>query len=136
MMTRMSEVNAGYALETTTSLGPAEAETRIRELLADEGFGVLTEIDVAATIEEKLGLIRAPYKILGACNPGLANRALELDDSIGVLLPCNVVIHVRDGQTVVAAIEPAVMAQLAPGVDEVARDAQERLIRVLDKLDS
>lgn len=130
----MSTTAIPYALETRTSRSPAETEKLVRELLSGEGFGILTEIDVAATLQTKLGVTRAPYKILGACNPELANRALVADDSVGVLLPCNVVIHERDGETVVAAIEPAVMAQLAPEVAEVAAEAQMRLKRVLDAI--
>ena len=78
------------SLETITKLSMADAESAIREALADQGFGVLTEIDVAATFKAKLGVERPALKILGACNPTFAHRALELDESVSLLLPCNV----------------------------------------------
>ena len=86
------------AIEITIDLPIAEAETAVRAELKDQGFGVLTEIDVAATLKEKLGVERSPLKILGACNPGFAHRALQLDSSVSLLLPCNVVLEgVGDG---------------------------------------
>ncbi len=128
----------GYGMVVTSDLPMEQAEKAIRESLAEEGFGILTEIDVAATLREKLGIERAPYRILGACNPSLANRGLEADDDLGLLLPCNVVVCVRDGQTVVAALDPHVMADVAstPEIDEVAREARQRLERALARLES
>ncbi|MBT8201772.1 MAG: DUF302 domain-containing protein [Acidimicrobiales bacterium] len=117
-----------------TNLSPSEAESRIRTALSDEGFGILTEIDVAATLQAKLGIERKPYKILGACNPPLANRALEADESIGLLLPCNVVVYEDDDGTVVSAIEPLMMVELSPAVQEIADEAHDALERALQRI--
>ena len=95
----------GYTLSATTDLGFAAATERVREELKAEGFGVLCEIDVQATLKEKLGVDREPYVILGACNPPLAHRALETEPDLGTLLPCNVVVYRHDGATHVSAID-------------------------------
>ncbi|MHB1718502.1 MAG: DUF302 domain-containing protein, partial [Acidimicrobiales bacterium] len=95
------------ALETVVDQPLAEVEAALRQALAAEGFGVLTEIDIAATLEAKLGVHRPPMKILGACNPSLAHRALELDPSLALLLPCNVVLEdAGEGGTHVAIADP------------------------------
>lgn len=114
-----------------------EVRPRVEWALRNEGFGVLTEIDVAATLKAKLDLDRGPYLILGACNPRIAARALEIDPSIGALLPCNVVLRQADrSETIVEIIDPdaalgvAGSAELAP----LAAEAAERLRRVLDAL--
>jgi uncharacterized protein (DUF302 family) len=107
---------------------------RTRQELQKEGFGVLTEIDVAATLKAKLGADMPPYLILGACNPPLAHRVLELEPHIGVLLPCNVVVRqLDDGRIEVSAMDPEAAMQMVenPGVREVARDVRERLARVV-----
>ncbi len=115
---------------------PIEAvRARVETALRDEGFGVLTEIDVAATLKAKLGLDRSPYLILGACNPGLANRALEIDPSIGALLPCNVVLRQSDegSGTIVEIMDPVAALGIASsdGIVPIAAEAAERLRRVL-----
>jgi uncharacterized protein (DUF302 family) len=126
-----------YGIGVVTSLDPETAEGRVREALAAEGFGILTEIDVAETLRIKLGLERPPYKILGACNPPLANRALQADERIGLLLPCNVVVYQAAGGTVVAAMEPNLMAQMSsePELGLVASEARERLVRAIASLE-
>ncbi len=117
----------GYTLTTTTTDSFAGAVERVRDELREEGFGVLCEIDVQATLKEKLGVDREPYLILGACNPPLAHRALETEPELGVLLPCNVVVYERDGETHVSAVDAERMLsivgddRLAPVADEVRR---------------
>ena len=114
-------------------LNPAQAEAIVREALAEQGFGVLTEIDVAATLKDKLGIDWLPLKILGACNPTLAHRALELDPSVSLLLPCNVVIEVRDGRTRVAAIDPhEIMSD--PRFASLANNTAARLRAAVDRV--
>jgi uncharacterized protein (DUF302 family) len=95
-----------HAIETTTDLSPTDAEAAVRDALATQGFGVLTEIDVAATLKAKLDVDRPPLKILGACNPTLAHQALQIDPSVSLVLPCNVVIEATDTGTHVAAVDP------------------------------
>lgn len=126
-----------YGMVVTTDRPMEEAEAAIRESLADEGFGILTEIDVAETLRKKLGVERSPYKILGACNPPLANRGLEAEEDLGLLLPCNVVVYTKGDHTVVAALEPQLMAQVTsnPELQDVAKEARARLERALARLD-
>jgi uncharacterized protein (DUF302 family) len=124
-----------YTHRLKVDLDPATAEARLREALQDEGFGVLTEIDVQATLREKLGEDVAPYTILGACNPSLAHQALKADPAIGGLLPCNVVVRAHpDGGTELIAIDADRMLGLAdePALEPLAREVSERLQRALD----
>ena len=120
------------AFETTIDLPMDEAEAKVRAALADHGFGVLTEIDVAGTLKAKLGVDRAPLKILGACNPGFAHRSLELDPSSSLLLPCNVVLEsTADGGTRVSAVAPrALMPDEA--FAELAAEAADGLKGAID----
>lgn len=120
-------------IETTTSLPMTEAEAAVREALAAQGFGVLTEIDVAATLRAKIGVERAPLKILGACNPQLAHRALELDESVSLVLPCNVVLAAVDEGTRVTAADPRQL-MTDERFHELADDAAERLANALRNL--
>jgi uncharacterized protein (DUF302 family) len=118
------------------AIGYDEALVRVPEVLATEGFGVLTEIDVAATFAKKLGVEFRRYKILGACNPTLAHRALGIALEVGVMLPCNVVVYERDGGgATVVAIDPAeTMASRDPQLAELAAEVRQRLVRVIEKL--
>jgi uncharacterized protein (DUF302 family) len=130
-------LDLSYEFAVDTDLDFEGAERRTRELLQGEGFGVLTEIDVQATLKAKLAAEFRPYKILGACNPQLAHRALEVEPGIGLLLPCNVVIEeVAAGRARVRFIEPraalSVVANSAIG--PIAEDASERLHRVAERL--
>jgi uncharacterized protein (DUF302 family) len=121
------------AIETTVDMSPADAEEAIREALAAQGFGVLTEIDVAATLKAKIDVDRPPLKILGACNPHLANRALEIDPSVSLLLPCNVVIEATPAGTKVAAVDPHELMD-DPRFAALAEDAATRLQAAIDSL--
>jgi uncharacterized protein (DUF302 family) len=128
---------SSYAFETTIAGPIDEVRALVESALKDEGFGVLTEIDVAATLKAKLGLDRAPYLILGACNPRLAARALEIDPSIGALLPCNVVLRESDRPgTVVEIVSPIAALGIAESneLTPIAAEAAERLRRVLEAL--
>ena len=109
----MVEQTTRYGVSTTVDLPYATAVQTTREELAREGFGVLTEIDVQATLKKKLGKDMRPYKILGACNPQFAHRAIEAEPQIGALLPCNVVVRVDDAdRTVVEIMDPEAVLKL------------------------
>ena len=126
-----------YQRSITVDQPYAETVSRTREALAEQGFGILTEIDVQATMKAKLGRDVEAYVILGACNPDLAYRALEVDRSIGVLLPCNVVVSARaSGGSTVAILDPQIMAEVTelPALQPVADEASRRLQVVLDTL--
>ncbi|CAM5230630.1 MULTISPECIES: DUF302 domain-containing protein [Streptomyces] len=124
--------------DRTVRLGTdfATAVTQVRQALADQGFGVLTEIDVTATLKAKLGHDMEDYLILGACNPPLAHQALEADRSVGLLLPCNVVVRRDGGTTLVQALDPATMVTLTglPALEPVAEEARRRLDAALAAL--
>ena len=125
-----------YGTTITTPLEFHEAVDKTRAALAEQGFGVLTEIDVQATLKNKLGEDMEPYLILGACNPQLANQALGIERDIGLLLPCNVVVR-RDGdRTLVQALDPQVMVTLPerPELQPVADEAGRRLRAALDAI--
>ncbi|AUG76319.1 hypothetical protein CFP65_1421 [Kitasatospora sp. MMS16-BH015] len=125
-----------YALTTRLDLPFAEAVERVRAALAEQGFGVLTEIDVRQTLHTKIGAEVEDYLILGACNPPLAHRALNADRHIGLLLPCNVVVRAVEGATLVEAIDPQVMVRLSPSAElaAVADEATGRLRAALAAL--
>jgi uncharacterized protein (DUF302 family) len=125
-----------YGITVRTALPFAETAARVRGALKEQGFGVLTEIDVQATLREKLGQEMGEYVILGACNPPLAQRALAADISIGLLLPCNVVIRADAGQTVVEARDPQTMVTVTgqPSLKPIAEEAASRLQAALAAL--
>jgi uncharacterized protein (DUF302 family) len=114
-----------------------ESIRRVTEELKKEGFGILTEIDVKATVKEKLGVDFRPYRILGACNPQFAHRALELEDKIGTMLPCNVIVQqLGEGSIEVAAVDPIASMQAVEnaGLAEVAKQVQGKLRKVVENL--
>jgi uncharacterized protein (DUF302 family) len=123
----------GYTLSAITDRDTQEAADRVRTELAAEGFGVLCEIDVRATMKEKLGVDGEPYLILGACNPPLAHRALEAEPELGALLPCNVTVYRRDGHTHIAAVDPERMLSIADNsaLAPIAREVRQRLAAVV-----
>ncbi len=125
-----------YARAITLDDGFEEAVVRVKEAFKAQGFGTLTEIDVQATLREKVGAEMDPFLIIGACNPQLAHRALESVPTVGVFLPCNVVVRVDRGRTVVEAMDPGIMSQVIgdPGLKEVATEAAERVQAALDSL--
>jgi uncharacterized protein (DUF302 family) len=124
-----------YTLSATTELGFSEAVERVRGELAAEGFGVLCEIDVQATLKEKLGVDGEPYLILGACNPPLAHQALEADPDLGTLLPCNVVVYERGGETRISAIDAERMLSIVgnEALLPVAAEVRSRLSKVVER---
>ena len=124
-----------YTLTTSTDLPFADAVANVREELAAEGFGVLCEIDVHATLQARLGIEREPYLILGACNPPLAHRALESEPELGTLLPCNVIVYEQQGRSHVAAIDAEQMLALVGNDDltDIATEVRRRLARVVER---
>ncbi len=127
---------AAIGMVRETKLSYDDVLAKLPELLKAEGFGILTRIDVKATLKEKLGVDFKRYQILGACNPKFAHQALSTDESVGVLLPCNVVVYDKDGGgTMVRAIDPIqTMAASDPRFAEVATEVRTRLARVLGQL--
>lgn len=125
-----------YVISVETDLSFDEAVNRTRDLLQEAGYGVLCEIDVKAKLEEKLGVEREPYVILGACNPPLASEGLNAEPDLGALLPCNVVIYEREGRTRVAAVEPERMLSIVGNEElgQIATRVREDLDRVVKEI--
>ncbi|HEX6663568.1 MAG TPA: DUF302 domain-containing protein [Gaiellaceae bacterium] len=124
-----------YTLSSTSELDHAEAVERVRDELKAEGFGVLCQIDVQATLKEKLDVDGEPYVILGACNPPLARQALAAEPELGTLLPCNVVVYRRDAMTHIAAIDAERMLSIVGNDDlaPVAAQVRDKLGRVIER---
>lgn len=125
-----------YSFGVQVPWSQEDAIERVTAELKEEGFGVLTTIDVQATLKEKIGAETDPYVILGACNPQLASQAIEAEPEIGVLLPCNVIVYQSNGSTNVAAMDPQAALSLTgnPDVESLAREVKERLERVISRL--
>lgn len=123
-----------YYLDRTVDLSFDEAIERVTSTLAEQGFGILTEIDVAATLKKKLDVDFRPYRILGACNPPFAHRALEAEEWIGTMLPCNVVVQEGTDGVRLAAVDPVASMQAVanPDLADLAREVRERLRLALD----
>jgi uncharacterized protein (DUF302 family) len=127
-----------YTLSTTTSQSFETAVERVRDELEAEGFGILSEIDVQATLRAKLGVDQEPYLILGACNPPLAHQALSAEPELGTLLPCNVVVYERDGQTHISAVDAERMLSIVgnDGLAPVAAEVRSKLAHVVERASS
>jgi uncharacterized protein (DUF302 family) len=126
-----------YYLSRTIEFGFDDTVAKVVDALKREGFGILTEIDVAATMKQKLGIEFRPYRILGACNPLLAHRALSAEDKIGVMLPCNVIVQEAGaGKVEVASIDPrAAMERVGnPALADLAREVADKLARVISAI--
>lgn len=121
----MGTLSMASGLDTSVAAPLDEAIARTKAALKEQGFGVLTEIDVRQTLREKIGVDFAPYVILGACNPGLAHRALQAEPSVGLLLPCNVVVREAGGRSEVAAVDPEQMLGMFGGDAEIRGVAAE-----------
>ena len=127
-------MNYGYKKQTNLSF--TDTIIKVKEELQKEGFGVLTEIDVKATMKKKLNIDYDNYIILGACNPSFAHKALQADKEIGLLLPCNVIIYENDGNVIVSAIVPTVAMGIAnvSELNEIARQVEEKLKKVINNI--
>jgi uncharacterized protein (DUF302 family) len=126
-----------YYLSRTVDAAFEAVVQRVTAALKEEGFGVLTDIDVQATLKAKLGADMPPYRILGACNPSFAHHALQIEDKLGVLLPCNVIVRdAGDGQTEVAAIDPVASMDRTgnPALASIAEDVRVRLQRAVERI--
>lgn len=126
-----------YSFGGETELGFDEAVAKVTDALKEEGFGVLTEIDAQKVLKEKLGLDRKPYKILGACNPDYAHRAIEIEPQLGTLLPCNVLVYeADDGGVVVTAMNPVSALSMVdnPQMEEIAEEVSKRIRAALESL--
>ena len=128
---------SSYGFSKVINLSFEQALEKVKEELQKEGFGILSDIDVKATLKKKLDVDFKPYRILGACNPPNALKALQAEEQVGLLLPCNVIVYVNDqDQTVVAAIDPVAAMQIVDNEDlaNVAREIQQKLKKVFNNL--
>jgi uncharacterized protein (DUF302 family) len=131
------EKKGSYCFGRMVNAGYEETVARARKTLQEEGFGILSEIDVRAKLKEKLGVDFRPYIILGACNPKLAHKALSAEINLGTLLPCNVVVYVDDRErTVVMAMDPSTALGMVgnPALEPIAAEVRERIARALERL--
>lgn len=129
-------MNMNYGYKKTTTLSFSEAVEKTKEELAKEGFGVLTEIDVKATMKKKLDLDYDNYIILGACNPPFANKALQIEKEIGLLLPCNVIVYEDNDTVTISGILPSVGMSMVenPELAEIAKEVEKKLKDAIDSI--
>ncbi|HEX9667673.1 MAG TPA: DUF302 domain-containing protein [Thermodesulfobacteriota bacterium] len=128
---------SNYSFGGETKLSFDEAVKKVTESMKEQGFGILTEIDAKKVLKEKLGLDRKPYKILGACNPQFAHKAIDMEPEIGTLLPCNVLVYERDdGTVVVSAMNPEAALKLVgnPNIEAIAKQVRTRIEKALEEL--
>jgi uncharacterized protein (DUF302 family) len=128
---------SNYSFGGETKVSFDEAVRKVTETLKEQGFGVLTEIDAKKVLKEKLGLDRRPYKILGACNPHFAHKAIDMEPELGTLLPCNVLVYEKeDGKVVVTAMDPEAALKLVgnPEVEEIAKEVRKRVLKALENV--
>ncbi len=126
---------SNFSFGGETKLSFDEAVKKVTETLKEQGFGVLTEIDAKKVLKEKLGIERRSYKILGACNPHFAHKAIDMEPELGTLLPCNVLVYEReDGKIMVTAMDPEAALKLVgnPDVEEIAREVRKRVHKALE----
>jgi uncharacterized protein (DUF302 family) len=125
-----------YYFSKKSTLGFTEAIEKVTEALKNEGFGILTEIDVKETLKKKLDVDFHPYRILGACNPPFAYQALQAEDKVGIMLPCNVIVQEKEDGVEIAAVDPVASMQVIdnPKLSEIASEIRNRLHRVIDSL--
>ena len=125
-----------YSIKKEVKISYDGAVLKVREALKNEGFGILTEIDVKATLKKKLNADFDNYLILGACNPPLAHKALQAERDLGLMLPCNIIIYEKEGKTFVAAIRPTIQMQKInnPQLGPIAVHVEEKLKRVIDSI--
>jgi uncharacterized protein (DUF302 family) len=126
-----------YGIKKQTTLSFEAATEKVRDLLTKHGFGVLTEINIKTTLKKKIDVDTEPYIILGACNPPFAHRAIMAEPDIGLLLPCNVIVYVKEGLTYVNAIKPSVAMSMveSPELETIATEVEEKLTAVINGLD-
>ncbi len=125
-----------YGYSKTTNLSFEQAIEKITNELKKEGFGILTEIDVQETLKKKLNLDFKKYKILGACNPPIAHKALQIEEEIGLLLPCNVIVYEKNGKSVVSVFNPMIMTQLLDNkeIATIAKEVKTKLLAALERV--
>ena len=127
-----------YGFSLQLPMGMVDAIDAVTVALKQEGFGVLTQIDVQATLRAKLGMETKPYVILGACNPNLAHQSLQVEPELGLLLPCNVIVYDNGSSTTISIVDPKQMLGMVenPALEPIAGEAQRRLQKVLAQLDA
>jgi uncharacterized protein (DUF302 family) len=125
-----------YGFSKTVDLSFDKAVDKVTEELRKEGFGILTEIDVKETMKKKLNVDFNNYKILGACNPPIAHKALQIEEKLGLLLPCNVIVYEKDTECIVSFFNPMVMTQIIDNKEllEIAKEVKQKLLNALERV--